>query len=81
MVKILISFLTENHGTNEVPSRAPGLVGVPEPAGVGTCPSLYHCSAGVGTAWASQCRVRLWLTFTFSSLGFSPSPGMSFLLI
>lgn len=46
-----------------------------------TCPSLYHCSAGVGKAWAAHSRVSVLLTLILTSFGASPSPGMSFLLI
>lgn len=52
-----------------------------ESSKISTCPSLYHCSAGVGKAWAAHSRVSVLLTFTLTSLGVSPSPGISFLLI
>lgn len=48
---------------------------------ISTCPSLYHCSAGVGKAWAAHSRVSVLLTLILTSLGASPSPGISFLLI
>lgn len=46
-----------------------------------TCPSLYHCSTGGGKAWATHSRVRVLFILIFTSLGASPSPRISFLLI